>query len=155
MRNVSFDNWWLLLIAVPLAAAVVAPYLWAIRKENKTKATVTSLILHIVIVCIIALALAGTKVTTFMTKTEVVYVADVSYSTNKNLSLIDEYIAKVSKTHPKNTQASLVCFGQDYQLLADFGERFPSVTTAQVNDSATDISSALSYAGKLFSKDSE
>ena len=153
MRNVSFDNWWLLLIAVPLAAAVVAPYLWAIRKENKTKATVTSLVLHIVIVCIIALALAGTTVTTYMTKTEVVYVADVSYSANKNLSLIDEYIAKVSKTHPKNTKSSLVCFGQDYQLLADFGEKFPSVTTANVVDSATDISGALSFAGKLFSND--
>ena len=62
MRNVSFDNWWLLLIAVPLAVAVVVPYLWAIRKENKTKATVTSLILHIVIVCIIALALAGSVI---------------------------------------------------------------------------------------------
>lgn len=153
MRNVSFDNWWLLLIAVPLAAAVVAPYLWAIRKENKTKATVTSLVLHLVIVCIIALALAGTTVTTYMTKTEVVYVADVSYSTNKNLALIDEYIAKVSKTHPKNTQSSLVCFGEDYQLMADFGEKFPSVTTATVNVDATDISSALSYAGKLFSND--
>jgi len=153
MRNVSFDNWWLLLIAVPLAAVVVAPYLWAIRKENKTKATVTSLVLHIVIVCIIALALAGTTLTTYMTKTEVIYVADVSYSTNKNLELIDSYIAKVSKTHPRNTKASLVCFGKDYELLADFGEKFPSVTTAQVDDSATDISAALSYAGKLFSND--
>ena len=153
MRNVSFDNWWLLLIAVPLAAAVVLPYLWAIRKENKTKATVTSLVLHIVIVCIIALALAGTTVTTYMTKTEVIYVADVSYSANKNLSLIDEYIAKVSKTHPRNTKASLVCFGEDYQVMADFGEDFPSVTTSTVNDDATDISSALSFASKLFSND--
>ena len=153
MRSVSFDNPWLLLVAVPLAIIVLLPYLWAIRKENKTKATVTSLILHLIIVCVLTLALAGTMLTTYMTKTEVIYVADVSYSANKNLQLIDDHIARLEKTLPKNTQSALVCFGRDYKLVADMGEQIPSVQGTGVNDSATDICGALRYASTLFSND--
>ena len=153
MRSVSFDNPWLLLVAVPLALVILLPYLWAIRKENKTKATVTSLILHMLIVCVLTLALAGTILTTYMTKTEVIYVADVSYSANKSLQLIDDHIARLEKTLPKNTQSALVCFGKDYKLVADMGEDVGSVQNTGVDDSATDISAALSYASTLFSND--
>ena len=153
MRSVSFDNPWLLLVAVPLAIIILLPYVWAIRKENKTRATVTSLVIHLLIVAVLTLALAGTMVTTFMTKTEVVFVADVSYSANKSLQLIDDHIARLQKDLPKNTQSALVCFGKDYQLVADMGEHIPSVQNTGVDDSATDISSALRYAATLFSND--
>ena len=78
MRNVSFDNPLLLLIAVPLLLAVILPYAWAIRKENRNKAVVATLVLHILMVLAITLAAAGTMLTTYMTKTEVIFVADVS-----------------------------------------------------------------------------
>lgn len=153
MRNVSLDNPWWLLIALPLLIAVIVPYAWAIRKENRNKAIVTSLILHILIVAVIAMAVAGTVLTTYMTRTEVVFVADVSYSGNRNLGLIDEHIASVNKNLPKNSTSSLVCFGTEPELLADFGESLPSVTTATVDDSGTDIAAALEYANTLFSTD--
>ena len=104
MRNVSFDNPLLLLIAVPLLAAVVLPYLWAIRKENRSKSVVVSLVLHILMVVAITLAAAGTMLTTYMTRTEVVFVADVSYSAQKNLEQVDAHIASVSKKLPRNTR---------------------------------------------------
>lgn len=153
MRNVSLDNPLWLLIAVPLLLAVVLPYAWAIRKENRNKAIVTSLILHILIVAIIAFAVAGTVLTTYMTKTEVVFVADVSYSSNRNLDYIDEQIQRINAKLPKNTQSSLICFASDVEVLADFGEPLPSVTTYTVDDSSTDIASALEYANTLFSYD--
>ena len=153
MRNVSLDNPLWLLIAVPLLVAVVVPYIWAIRKENRNRAIVTSLILHILIVAVIAFAVSGTVLTTYMTRTEVVFVADVSYSGNRNLDKIDEHIASVSKTLPKNTTSSLVCFGTEPELVADFGEALPSVTTSTVDDSGTNIAAALEYANSLFSSD--
>ena len=155
MRNVSFDNPLLLLIAVPLLAAVVAPYLWAIRKENRSKSVVVALVLHILMVLAISLAAAGTMLTTYMTKTEVIFVADVSYSAQKNLDLVDRHIQTVSADLPRNTKTALVCFGKDYILSADLGEKLPSVQQAvqQVDDSATDIASALNYAATLFSSD--
>ena len=153
MRNVSFDNPWLLLIAVPLLLAVLLPYAWAIRKENRNKAIVTSLIIHVLIVAIIALALAGTTMTSYMTKTEVIFVADVSYSSEKNLDEVDRHIQRISKDLPNNAQAGLVCFGKDYQLTTEIGGKLKSVRNATVDNSATDICSALQYASSLFSRD--
>ena len=89
MRNISFDNPWLLLLAIPLLAAVIVPYCIAIRKDNKNAHTVTSLILHLLIVALVVPALAGMASVTVMTQTEVYVVADVSYSANRNLDLID------------------------------------------------------------------
>ena len=59
MRNISFDNPWLLLLAIPLLAVVIVPYSIAIRKDNKNAHTVTSLILHLLIVALVVHALAG------------------------------------------------------------------------------------------------
>ena len=153
MRNVSLDNPWWLLIAVPLLIAVIVPYAWAIRKENRNKAIVTSLVLHILMVAVIALAVAGTVLTTYMTKTEVIFVADVSYSSNRNLDLIDSHISRINGNLPKNSQSGLVCFGAEPEMMAQLGETLPSVTTYTVDDSGTDIASALNYANTLFSKD--
>ena len=153
MRNVSFDNPLLLLIAVPLLAAVILPYLWAIRKENRSKSVVLSLVLHVLMVVAITLAAAGTMLTTYMTRTEVIFVSDVSYSAQKNLDQVDEHIATVSKKLPRNTKTALVCFGKDYTLSAALGEELPSVRQAKVDDSATDIAAALRYAATLFSQD--
>ena len=153
MRNVSLDNPWWLLIAVPLLLAVVVPFIWAFRKENRTRAAVISLVLHVLIVAVIALAVAGTVLTTYMTRTEVIYIADVSYSSNRNLDLIDEHIASVNKKLPKNSTSSLICFGNDVEMLADFGEDLPSVSNYTVDDSGTNIAAALEYANTLFSND--
>ena len=153
MRNVSLDNPWWLLIAVPLLIAVIVPYAWAIRKENRNKAIVTSLILHILMVAVIAFAVAGTVLTTYMTKTEVIFVADVSYSSNRNLDHIDQEITRINSKLPKNTQSGLICFGAEPELLAKMGDTLPSVTTYSVDDSGTDIASALEYANTLFSND--
>ena len=153
MRNVSLDNPWWLLIAVPLLLAVVLPFIWAFRKENRTRASVISLVLHVLIVAVIALAVSGTVLTTYMTRTEVIYIADVSYSSNRNLDLIDEHIASVNKKLPKNSTSGLICFGNDVEMLADFGEDLPSVSTYTVDDSGTNIAAALEYANTLFSND--
>lgn len=153
MRNVSLDNPLWLLIAVPLLIAVIVPYAWAIRKENRNKAIVTSLILHILMVAVIAFAVAGTVLTTYMTKTEVLFVADVSYSSNRNLDYIDEEIARINGKLPTNSQSGLICFGAESELLAELGQSLPSVTTYSVDDSGTDIASALEYANTLFSND--
>ncbi len=152
MRNISFDNPWLLLLAIPLLAAVIVPYCIAIRKDNKNAHTVTSLILHLLIVALVVPALAGMASVTVMTQTEVYVVADISYSSNRNLDLIDSYIAELQTSLPENSVAGLVCFGKQPVLVAKAGEELlPSVKDAKVDDSATDIASALEYAATLFS----
>ena len=155
MRNISFDNPWLLLLAIPLLAAVIAPYCIAIRKDNKNGHTIASLILHILIVALVAPALAGMASVSVMTKTEVYVVADVSYSANRNLDLIDEYIAELQTKLPENSVVGLVCFGKQPVLVTKAGEQqpLPSVKDAAVDDSATDIATALTFTAEQYRED--
>ena len=154
MRNISFDNPLWLLLLVPLAIGVLVPFFIAIRKDNKSKSVVTSLMIHIVILALIGLAVAGTVITTVMTETHVVIVADVSYSTERNLDEVDEYIAQIRESLPKNSKVGVICFGKNYVLHTELGGEVKSVKEAVasglVDDSATDIASALSYAATLF-----
>ena len=151
MKNISFDNPYLLLVFIPLLLAIVIPILIAIRKENRHRSVFISTAFHILICLCATLALAGMIYTTVMTETQVVVVADVSYSANRNLDAVDGYIAEIREKLPKNSRMAVVVFGKDAKLLSDFGEEtVPSVKGSGVDDSATDISGALTFASGLF-----
>ena len=86
-----------------------------------------------------------------MTETQVVVVADVSYSANRNLDTVDAYVEEIRQNLPKNSKIAVVVFGKDSKLLADFdSETIPTVKGSGVDDSATDISSALNFATELY-----
>lgn len=152
MTSINFDNVYLLLIAIPLAAVFLVPFCIAVRSDNRNVHNLTSLILHMLLAVIIAFTAAGTKLITTVTETDLYIVADVSHSSHKNLTTIDEYIGELTKSKnlPKKTQVGLVCFGKDYQLLSSLGSQIKSVKEAVVDDSETNIISALEYTGSLF-----
>ena len=151
MKNISFDNPYLFLVAIPLALAVLIPFLIAIRKDNRNGHVIASFILHFVIIVAIVFALAGTVVTTVITETNVYIVADVSYSANRNLDTVDKYIDSLVKENlPLNSKVGLICFGADYELVTEMGGELESVKNAQVDSGATHIAPALDYAAGLF-----
>ncbi len=153
MTNISFDNPYLLLIVLPLILLILVPFFIAVRKENKSKSTTASLVLHLVIAICITVALAGTVLTAVITKTEVYVVADLSYSSNRSLDRIDGYIEDVKDNLPINSKLGVVCFGKDVILHTELGDRITSVIDAKVDEGATDISSALEYTSTLFGDD--
>ncbi len=153
MINISFANPYLLLLAIPLALLIVIPYVIAIRKDNCNGHVIGSLVLHFVMVLCITAAVAGTEITTVLTETNVYVVADVSYSSSENMDKIDDYIQKVKEELPSNSKMGVVCFGRDYVLHTELGGRITSVKEAAVDDSATDITSALDYTATLFRPD--
>ena len=150
MKNISLDNPIYLFILIPLLLLIVIPFAIAIRKDNRSKSVITSLIIHIVIACLVALGLAGTVLTTVMTKTQVIILADVSYSANRNLDKIDSYINTVMEQLPEKSDVGIVCFGKDSQQLTAIGDDIISVKEHSVDDSATDITQAIKYASELF-----
>lgn len=151
MKNISFDNPYLLLLIVPLLLAIVIPIIITIRKENRHHSVFISLALHILIAACITLALAGTIYTTVMTETQVVVVADVSYSANRNLDTVDAYVQEIQQKLPKNSKMAVVVFGKEAKLLSDFdAETVPSVKGSGIDDSATDIAGALDFAVELY-----
>lgn len=153
MNNINFDNPWLLLIIVPLLLLIIVAYIVTIKKENRTFNNTFSFICHILIAIMLTLSLAKTTFENVITETNIYVLADVSYSSNNNLDLIDKYIDDLTDNVPKNSKIGIVCFGKDYQLLVDLDEEIKSVKEATVDNSETNIYNALEYTASLF-KDS-
>ena len=153
MKNVSFDNPYLLLIFIPLAIALTIPSIIAMVKGIRSKSVVVSFAIHIVIAIVATLALAGMKTETVITKTEVFVVADVSYSSNRTLDEVDKIVSDVTNKAPKGSEIGLICFAKTPQVLVNIGEELVSVKESTVDKDATDISEALNYASDRFSND--
>ena len=152
MKNISFDNPYLLLIAIPLLAILLIPYFISVNKDNRNKGWIASLVIHITIVLAVSLAAAGLMHTTVMTRTKVYVVCDVSYSSSRNLDKIDEYVAEIAENLPSNSRLGIVCFGKDYQILKSSSDsEMKSVKKNTVDGSSTDIASAIDYTSTLFS----
>ena len=152
MKNISFDNPYLLLIAIPLLAILLIPYFISVNKDNRNKGWIASLVIHITIVLAVSLAAAGLMHTTVMTRTKVYVVCDVSYSSSRNLDKIDEYVAEIADNLPSNSRLGIVCFGKDYQILKSSSDsEMKSVKENTVDGSSTDIASAIDYTSTLFS----
>ncbi len=155
MKNISFDNPYLLLILIPLLLAIIIPVVIAIRKENRSKSVVASFIMHIAIALCITLAIGGLILTQVNTKTQIYVVADVSYSANRNLDQVDDYIRQIEESLPRNSEMAVVVFAKEYKLLTEMGEKFTSVKNHGMKGAdiaATDISSPLNYVSTLFDK---
>lgn len=153
MSSISFDNVWLLFIALPIAVLLVIPFAIAIRKDNVNGHNIASAVIHIVMAILIAFSAAGTYIVTTVTKTDVYVVADVSYSANLNLDTVDEYIEELSGNLPDNSRMGVVCFGRNYKLITALGKEFTTVKDSGVDDSSTNIVDALEYTSNLFRDD--
>ncbi|MBQ7387628.1 MAG: VWA domain-containing protein [Clostridia bacterium] len=153
MKSISFDNPYLLLLFIPLALAIIIPYVISVSRDNKTAGWKISLGIHIAIAAIATLAAAGIMSVTVLTRTTVYVVADVSYSSEKSLTEIDERIAEIKASLPQNSRLGVICFGKNSIQHTMAGRAVKSVKTAKVDKSGTDIAGALNYAGTLFSGD--
>lgn len=155
MNNISFDNPWLLFLLIPLLAAVLVPFFIAVRRDNANAHNITSAILHIIICLCITLTISGMSLETVVTETNVYVLADVSYSANYNLEDVQEKVNTVAGKLPRNSKMGVILFARDYKLVSDLGEPIPDVAAQSeiVDRSATDIASAMRYAGNLFDDD--
>ncbi|MBD5632300.1 MAG: VWA domain-containing protein [Clostridia bacterium] len=155
MSNISFNNPWLLLIALPLIAAVVVPFFAVVKKENINGHHIASVCLHVLLVVCVTLAVSGMTYEKVITDTQVYILADISYSAEHNLDDVQDSVEKVAKKLPRNSKVGVICFGRNYQLISDLGDSIPNVKAAEdrIDRSATDIGSAMRYAGNLFDDD--
>ena len=150
MRNISFDNPYWLLLAIPLAAALLIPYFISVSKDNRSKGWVASLIIHVLIILCLSLSAAGLIHTTVKTRTKVYVLVDVSYSSERHLDEIDEYVREIEKKLPSRSMMGIVCFGKDTEILTSAGTEIKSVRESKVDKSSTDIAGALDYTASLF-----
>ena len=146
MSSINFVNAYWLLLAIPLVVLFAVPFFLAVRRDNVNGHNIASGVMHVVMALLLAFSAAGTNVVTTLTETDVYVLADVSYSSNRNLDQIDDYIAGLAKALPRNSRMGVVCFGKDYKLLNQLdgaNARRKSVKSAEVDGSETDRSARL------------
>lgn len=114
MSSINLDNAYLLFLIIPLVLLFAVPFAVAVKKQNANGHNIASLALHIIIAVLIAFTAAGTTIITTVTETNVYVLADVSYSANKNLDTVDEYINRLGGSLPGNSKMGVICFGKDY-----------------------------------------
>lgn len=154
MNNINFDDPWLLFLAVPLFALAVVPFVLAVRKDNINGHNIASLVLHLVICLSLTLALSGMKYQSVVTETNVYVLADVSYSAEHNLDDVQAKVEQVAAKLPENSKMGVICFGRNTRQISDMGDGVPDIRTVTgVDRTATDIGSAIRYAGNLFDDD--
>ena len=154
MKNISFDNPYLLLLIIPMALCILLPFFIIRNKDNKVITWTVSVITHIVIIVLVVLAISGLSSTSLLTKTTVYVVADVSYSSSENLDKIDEHIKEIQNNLPEKTSLGVVCFGKNCEIITPAGREIKSVKDAKVDISSTDIVGALSFTEALFDGES-
>ena len=53
MKNISFDNPYLLLVAIPVILAILIPYFIVKNKDNKSATWIVSLFIHVAITVLV------------------------------------------------------------------------------------------------------
>ena len=153
MKNISFDNPYLLLLIIPIATLLTLSFFLIRNKDNRSIGWTASLFIHLAIGVLVTLAIAGLSKTQILTKTTVYVLADTSYSSDRSDEEIDAYVNKIKDSLPENSEIGVVCFGKDCVILTPAGRTLKSVSEAKVDESATDIVGALSFTAGLFKGD--
>lgn len=153
MNSISFTNPYLLFVGIALLAVVLVPFFLSIKKIGFNFHNITSLVIHGVLAVLVTLALAGMTLTLVMTETDVYVLADCSYSSIKNLDTVDTYIKDLNENLPDNSKLGIICYGKDYEVLTNLGEKIKSVSENNIDDTQTNIRPALEYTTTLFNDD--
>ncbi len=153
MNNINFDRPYVLIGLLVVLILLVVSFIISVNKENKSKQNVTSFIIHIIMSILIMLSFAGMTYETTVTETNIYVLADVSYSSSKNLDLIDDHIKKLQNSVPDNSKIGVICFGKNQEVLVELGGKLKSVKESKVDNSETDIASAIKFAVDRFGDD--
>lgn len=156
MNNIEIKNPWLLLIAIPLIAIVIAGFFILPKMKRKKGKNIASLAIHIVMALTLALAFSDIQILKVGSDTEVYVVADCSASNKENITKIDELIDESIKkaSEQPNTSVGVIAFGKEAKVITKPGQKFKTVEDVFEDEdftSATDIENALTYTESEFS----
>ena len=155
--SVNFTNAWWLLLLVPAVALTLGSYFKLNKRYRCTRNRIVSIALHLVIMLLSILLLAGFTVEYYTpnTKTEVILLVDTSYTMEGAEEEADDFIKAVIDNCDSMFRLGIVKFGYDQvyaaELTSDTERLFSKYLAAGDPDTtATDIASALTYAADLF-----
>ena len=157
----SSSPFWLLLL-IPALAAILIPYFLISKKYRRNRNRIVAMVLEFIVMVMAIFTLAGISFTyeIYNPENEILLVVDASYSTKEEKDLKDNYVNDViSVTNTQAYKLGIIVFGFDQQyavpLTNDLTNAYDQYLAATLEESttldtsATDISSALTYADSL------
>ena len=155
--SVNFTNAWWLLLLIPAFALTLISYFKLNKRYRYTRNRIVSIVMHLVVMVLSIALLAGMTIEYFKPNTdvEVVLLVDTSYTLDDSEDEVDDFIKDVVDSCNSQYKLGVVKFGYDQvyavQLTNDMTAVYSGYLTSQNPDTtATDISSALTYAASLF-----
>ncbi len=153
MNNINFSNPWALLVGLGILIVAFLAFFLLVKKDGFNFHNIASLVIHAFIIVFITIAMSGMTLELNVTETDVYVLADCSYSSKRNLSVIDSKIKDLSKNLPHNTKLGVIAYGKDYEVVCNLGSKFDTVSNTTVDDTQTNVRPALEYASKNFKDD--
>lgn len=155
--SVNFTNAWWLLLLIPAVALTLGSYFKLNKRYRFTRNRIVSIAMHMVIMFLSILLLAGMTVEYYTpdTETEVVLLVDTSFTNEGAEDQVDNFIKTVIDNCDSMFKLGIVKFGYDQicvsELTGNTNRLFSKYLSSMDPDTtATDISSALTYAANMF-----
>ena len=120
MSNIrlDFNHPWLLLLLIPVVFLALIPHLKLNKHRRRTRNRITSLVLHIIVLVLSVLLLAGMniKVENSLMKNDVIFLVDTSDSAINVKDEIDEYLDGIIGNYQYENRIGFVCFGNVWNV---------------------------------------
>lgn len=157
--RLEFAYPWLLLLLIPAFVLGLLPYFKLAKRYRRTRNRVTSVILHCIVMTLAILILSGLTFHYDLPNkdNELLLVVDTSYSSEKEREDKDAFVEQVLSKCGESYKVGVVKFGYDQVYAAELSDSSLEVfeqymQSADPDDSATDVESALRYADSLLTK---
>lgn len=156
--SINFSNPWFLLLLIPAVALTLIPYFRVAKKYRRNRNRIVSVTLHLLVMalCISTVSGLNFRFDRKNTENEVLLLVDVSDSGSaSSQQKKDAFIQTVVRDAAASFRLGIVTFGFDQVYAAELTDKTETVlaqyrNAEQPDTTATDISSALTYAASLF-----
>ena len=155
--SVNFTNAWWLLCLIPAVGLTLFSYFRLNKKYRFTRNHVVSVAMHLVIMLLTILLVAGFTVDYYTpdTEVEVILLVDSSYTTEDTADESDDFIKTVIDNCDSMYKLGIVKFGYDQVYAVEMTNNMDKVFSGYLSSdnpdtTATDLASALTYSASLF-----
>ena len=161
MSNISikFSNPWFLLLLIPALLFTFLPYFRMNKRYRRTRNRITSMVLHTVVMVLAITVLSGITLEYDIPneEAELILLVDTSDSNKESTDDKDDFVKSIIDNTDEMFKLGIVKFGYDQVYAVELSNNTEDMYTRYLeapspNNSATDISSALTYAASLFTK---
>ena len=148
----SFENPWYLLLVIPCFALILLPFFRLPEKRRRSFRKIAPVVLHLIIVTLLVLILAGFTILSSSMEQAVMLVVDFSDSTASVREEIEYRAGELLELLDENSAAGVVAFGQDRVYVASLDAE-NQLVLSMVETDATDIGAAMEFAASRLPSD--